>query len=286
MTVTVRRLRTALETAPELTDAEERIGTILLSNPREAPLLTAAQLAERAGVHESTVIRFAQKLGYSGYLALRSDLAKDSMHRDTLTMRVQERGDHLSFDYVIQAQIESLSRLREHIAQESIDAAAATIAGATRVHVFGRGLLAPLAEFFERKMLLLGLSVALVRESGQELVERMAAVQPDDVVVFFVFSEHYAELNPFVEPLATHGSKIVLITDESTARMLPAPEAVLAIPRAEIRFGLFVPFIAVCYALEFTVTLQNPERVRLTRERVTYLGARTAGGQPGGPALP
>lgn len=189
MTLTAPRFRAALETAPGLTDAEHRIGTILLSHPREAPLWTAAQLAEKSGVHESTVIRFAQKLGYAGYLALRSELARDSIDRDTVSLRMQERGDHLSFDYVIQEQIQSLSRLRDHISQSSIDAAAATISNAARVHVFGRGLLAPLAEFLERKLLLLGLSVTLIRESGPELAERLAAARPDDVVILFAFSE-------------------------------------------------------------------------------------------------
>jgi DNA-binding MurR/RpiR family transcriptional regulator len=268
-----QRLRVALDGAPaELTDAEAKIGTILLDNPREAPLLTAAQLAARVGVHESTVIRFAQKLGYPGYLALRSDLAQDLLQYDTVSTRLRERGDQFSLDLIVKAQIESLARLPDHITQESINAAADAIVRATRVHVFGSGLLAPLAEFFERKLLLLGISGAMIRERGRELAERVASIEPTDAVVLFAFSEQYADLEPYVAALSDQGSSVLLITDESVARMKPAPLAVLSVPRPEV-FGLFVPLVAVCYALDFTVAHLVPDRVRATRERVAQLTA-------------
>src|SRR4051812_29289424 len=61
----------------ELTVSEHRIASILLGDPHDCMLLSAAQLAERATIHESTVIRFAQKLGYVGYPELRADVVAD-----------------------------------------------------------------------------------------------------------------------------------------------------------------------------------------------------------------
>ena len=42
---------------------------------------TAADVAEKASTHESTVVRLAQKLGYRGYPDLRNDLRRDEGSR-------------------------------------------------------------------------------------------------------------------------------------------------------------------------------------------------------------
>ncbi|TFH35914.1 MAG: MurR/RpiR family transcriptional regulator, partial [Anaerolineales bacterium] len=58
------------------TPAQERIADYLLDHSLDAALLTATQLAQRLDVDPATVVRFAQKLGYRGYLELKADLVR------------------------------------------------------------------------------------------------------------------------------------------------------------------------------------------------------------------
>lgn len=58
------------------TPAQERIAEYLLDHTLEAALLTATELAQRMDVDPATVVRFAQKLGYQGYLELKADLSR------------------------------------------------------------------------------------------------------------------------------------------------------------------------------------------------------------------
>jgi len=58
------------------TPAQERIADYLLSHTLQAALLTATELAQRLDVDPATVVRFAQKLGYRGYLELKVDLGR------------------------------------------------------------------------------------------------------------------------------------------------------------------------------------------------------------------
>ena len=58
------------------TPAQERIADYLLDHTLEAALLTATELAQRLDVDPATVVRFAQKLRYRGYLDLKADLGR------------------------------------------------------------------------------------------------------------------------------------------------------------------------------------------------------------------
>jgi DNA-binding MurR/RpiR family transcriptional regulator len=61
---------------PSFTPAQERIANYLLSHTLEAALLTATELAQQVEVDPATVVRFAQKLGYAGYLELKDALGQ------------------------------------------------------------------------------------------------------------------------------------------------------------------------------------------------------------------
>jgi DNA-binding MurR/RpiR family transcriptional regulator len=56
------------------TPAQARIADYLLMNTLNAALLTATELAQQVDVDPATVVRFAQKIGYDGYLALKAEL--------------------------------------------------------------------------------------------------------------------------------------------------------------------------------------------------------------------
>jgi LacI family transcriptional regulator len=54
-----------------------RLASFFIGHPDDTALLTSAQVAERCGVHASSVVRLAQGLGFSGYSELRSLFQKD-----------------------------------------------------------------------------------------------------------------------------------------------------------------------------------------------------------------
>lgn len=57
-----------------LTPAQARIADYVMAHTLDAALLTATELAQEVKVDPATVVRFAQKLGYAGYLELKEAL--------------------------------------------------------------------------------------------------------------------------------------------------------------------------------------------------------------------
>jgi DNA-binding MurR/RpiR family transcriptional regulator len=59
-----------------LSPNQERIARFVLDHPLDTALLTATELAQQLDVDPATVVRFAQKLGYRGYLELKTNLGQ------------------------------------------------------------------------------------------------------------------------------------------------------------------------------------------------------------------
>ena len=76
--------------ASELSPAQRLVARWLAAHPRQAIDLPIAELADRCGVSEPTVIRFCRRLGLTGYRALKTQLAGVSeqphsfLHQDVL----------------------------------------------------------------------------------------------------------------------------------------------------------------------------------------------------------
>ncbi|WP_165976865.1 MurR/RpiR family transcriptional regulator [Arthrobacter nitrophenolicus] len=253
--------REALSKAPgNLTSAERRISEVLLGDRRGAPLYTAAQLAEVANVHESTVVRFAQKLGYAGYLALRLELASDSMGPANLRIKTQPGSDESSLYRVLRGQIEVLEKVIDHVPQTSIDGAMKALLDADRVFLAANGLAGPLADFFARKIALLGIPSTVIHQTGAELGHQLATVRPQDIVVFFLLSTEYESIKPFESVLIDQGTTVVFVTDQPILALQPQAQFVLAVPRSELKHGVFVVLATIGYAMDYSLMQQLAAR--------------------------
>ena len=62
-------------TLPSLAPAEQRVGQLLLTDPRAFASLPVVELAERAKVSKPTVVRFCRSVGYSGLSDFKLKLA-------------------------------------------------------------------------------------------------------------------------------------------------------------------------------------------------------------------
>src|SRR5690242_15604708 len=62
---------------PNLRDTERKIADYVLAHAEEVIYLSITELADRTDTSEASVIRFAQRLGYAGYAALKIALTID-----------------------------------------------------------------------------------------------------------------------------------------------------------------------------------------------------------------
>lgn len=259
-----------------LTAAERRVAGLLLADPRGAPFLRAADLARKAEVHESTVVRFAQKLGYSGLIDMRQALIADSISSMDRTIAMREEGEPFSLALVISSQVQALEELAEKVPQERIDSVVAAVLGGRHVHVMGHGLLLPAVELLRAKFAKSGLHVRDITQTGHERAQRLALVGPGDVLVCLAFADDYQKIRQQLELLERDGTTVVLLTDEEALLSPQLPAHVIAIPRDRARHGVLVPMTALCYAIHYDLLQHRAEEMRAVRARAAQLEAAEA----------
>lgn len=234
-----------------LTPAEQRTATVLLQDSQDVLFLPTTGVAARANVHESTVIRLAQKLGYDGYAALREDLRQEARQVDVLARsRFRDRKGH-RLSQLVHDEAQALLRLAGTVDQDRLDALARTLLGARRIFVYGAPILVISAE---KRLRRLGLNVVDLPNGGRDVPEKLLSVDGRDVLLAFVLREPYKALAKLTQYAGQRGADIAIISDTPGLNLPVAPQHLLiALRGADTTFGTMTVPIVFCYALELAI---------------------------------
>lgn len=253
------------ERGDRLTRADRQLLDVVLSHPTEAAFLGGGQVAARAGVHQATATKLAQKLGYDGYPHLREALQHELLQGATPAERVRRRLEHTGGESLLEALVAdeaaALADLPRHVPAERLDAAAQLLLDARHAHLYGRGNAAVLTELLHRRLRRYGLRSTPLPSSGRDLAEALVGLGEDDVVVAFAFRRAPRHLGVLLQRARAAGARSLLVTDTLGPTVAPAPDVVLAAPRGSGREfqSLTVP-MAVTNALVLALARLAPDR--------------------------
>jgi DNA-binding MurR/RpiR family transcriptional regulator len=269
-----------------LTPADERVVRAMLADPVAASFWSASELAQRAGVHEASVVRLAQKLGFKGYPELRAtlqdDVISDAKPAERVRRRLAQAADSDLLAALVGDEIAALQELARTVTQAQLDAAAQLLARARRVALFGSGHATALVELMDRRLRRSGCATLVLPDSARDLAEHLLPLRPDDALLVFAFRTRPPRLDALLSFAATLGAPVVLVSDTLGPLIRPQPQVLLAAPRgaAGDYQTLTVP-MAICNALILTLARvdggRSLESLRLLEsllEQFGYEGGR------------
>ncbi len=272
-----------------LTSSDRAILSVLSNQPENAIFLSVAQLAEKADVHKSTVVRLAHKLGFEGYPELRGQIRLEALPETNLDTRSRQRrhsieqGSNLAA--LIESEIAALNAIGKTVSQSQIDAAAGYLAQATTIHIVGRGSAAALAMHLDRRLRRSGFSTNVALNlQRRDLAEKFMTLRKDDAVILFAFqapSSLPAGYAGLIQHCNDIGASSVLIGDSTCPTVRPRPDISLSVSRPDegvmqLRTGPLV----VCEALAMTLAHKNPEQAVKELEALEDLRANLLNDRP------
>ena len=261
--------------AVQLSASEDRVMNVLLgADMSHAP---AAEVAQKANTHESTVVRLAKKLGYRGYPELRADLRRDegALASGSSPMR-RDTGHHL--DEFLRDEMKAFDALSRFVSQADLDAAARTLHTTRTVYLLSSVDERPTLDLLARRLRRLGMTVVSLRPTPKDLAERFVSFDHTCTLIGFALREAPKQLLTMVAEANRRGGKTILITDVPGYKFRPAPDHLIAARRGndgEYRTQL-IP-IALCYALQLAIFYLDPDRYQATRDSIDDL-TRLLGG--------
>ncbi|MEU6841853.1 MurR/RpiR family transcriptional regulator [Streptomyces sp. NPDC046716] len=268
-----RWLGDALPDVP-LSKAQARVVDVIVRNPQLASYAEIAQIAERADVNSSTVVRAAQTLGFRGWPDLQRELrARYLVHistEDTLT----EHGEHHSpLHEALTHDIENLRQTLESNTAGDAEAAIATLAAARSILVVGVGSFAGPAGVMAHLGSTMGYPMALENRAGVHLATAVNSLGPGDVLVVVNMWRSVKQILVAAEAAHTAGAKVVAITDMRRGRLATSiADHLLIVPSEGISFFQSVTAAtSVVYGLLAGMQAAQPERSRAAIRRTQQL---------------
>ena len=203
----------------ELTHSEQRIAAYLMNYYEQAALFSAAELAQQLQISEATVVRFARRVGYSGYPALHRDLLDILHEQATTSSRLQTKLADLKsspghvFTKTVEMEIKYLVDAEQSINLEDFDKAVEIILAGRRLFIVSGGPSSILADLLDIRLRRFGMETVLITETGRNIYEKLLLLQPDDAVIVAAFHNITKELTAVLSHSANTGCRSVFITD-------------------------------------------------------------------------
>ena len=200
----------------KLSKSHRRIAECIVTHYDKVVFMTASKLGEYVGVSESTVVRFAAALGYSGYPQLQKALQELLRHRLTASQRFELTNDmdHVQvLNKVLKADIQNIRSTLDEIDISSFERAIDMILQARQIYVMGLRSSAPIAEFFAHYLKFIFPNVTVVTSGVSDIFEQLARISEGDLLIGISFPRYASRSIEAMDFARKQGASLIAITD-------------------------------------------------------------------------
>jgi DNA-binding MurR/RpiR family transcriptional regulator len=219
----------------------QQIAEFVLDHPTEVALGTVAEVAERAGVPPSAIVRFAHALGFGGFTEMqqvfRSRLVAGvapSYKARLARMKHEEKSilgrkpSAVLGRFVAEAQ-SALVTLSQSAHARELDAATAILAKARDIYLLGLGGSFPVATHLAYVLRKLGRRVVLLDGIGGSIHEQSHPAGSDDALVAISFRNYYPDTARLFPELVARSVPAISITDSLLSPIVEGAKVVFEI---------------------------------------------------------
>lgn len=201
---------------------QKQISSFILVHYDKAAYMTAAKLGALVGVSESTVVRFANELGFAGYPELQHSLQEMIRSKLTTIQRIEITNDRIGesdlLEKVLNSDIEKIKHTLEEIDRTSFENAVDDLIGAQMIYIIGMRSSSSLASFMYHYLNLVFPHVRLVRTtSGSEIFEQLLRINDKDAIVGISFPRYSKRIINALGYAKKQGAKVISITDSAAS---------------------------------------------------------------------
>jgi DNA-binding MurR/RpiR family transcriptional regulator len=255
-----------------LTPTQRRIAHSLVQHAPSAAYLSAAEVADLAGVSQPSVTRFATALGFAGYPALRREL------RSLVDVNATATTEGNAMQRAVRAEAEHLERLVGQLEDPAPVKAAAGILVATRpLPVLGLRVAAPLAAYFGYFAAKVHPDVRVLDSGGTQMLDRLdqARAAGAGAMLAIVLPRYPRETLDAIREATAAGLRVVALTDSAVSPAAPYADVVLpAAVGTQLVFDLHTGPMAMAMVLLQAMCDARPEPVQRRLEDFEATAAR------------
>jgi len=264
----------------DLTKSEKRIANFLRKNQDEGSFLSAAQVADRLGISEATVVRFARTLGFASYPAMRSHLQQNFRQRITHSSRIRSKIGDLReagdiFERLVVSELDYLTQAMETVDRQELKRAAELFKERSRIFVFGLGPSISLVDLMDIRLRRMGKDVVPLKSSGREVLESLLSLTQNDLMFVICFFDLNPTLQLVLDYANETGCPIIVLTDTLESIIGQKANVILAARRGPIsEFHSLVVPMTVINTLLLSLASEDQKQVTENLDKLDQLRDR------------
>lgn len=255
------------ERMPTFSKGQKMISNYILDNYDKAAYMTAAKLGAIVQVSESTVVRFAIEMGFTGYPEFQHALREmvrtrlTSFQRMAVTSDLIGDGDLLT--KVLLSDIEKIRKTIEEIDRDAFAAAVDSIVSAKHIYIMGVRSSASLAGFLNYNLRMIFDDVKFVQTTSRsEMFEQMMSIGEGDVMIAISFPRYSKRIIQAVDFAKHAGADVIALTDSPMSPIATGADQILVAKSDMVSFvdSLAAP-LSIINAIVMAVSMKKQEEL-------------------------
>jgi DNA-binding MurR/RpiR family transcriptional regulator len=176
----------------EFSRSQKDVAQYVVDHLDEVAFHTAEELARRASTSSSTVVRFAQALGFEGFPELQ-EAAREEYRHHHRRFGPPQAGlesaaplfslDQSPFEQAVAADHVNVEDTARKVSRSEVDAAIEAIASADRLLIVGTDQMAFFASYLRHLLMLLDLRAEIAASPSQEALSRLGRIDESTLVI-------------------------------------------------------------------------------------------------------
>ncbi|ADD02404.1 transcriptional regulator, RpiR family [Thermoanaerobacter mathranii subsp. mathranii str. A3] len=256
----------------KLSKSQKIIAEYIINHYDKAAFMTAAKLGASINISESTVVRFANTLGYNGYPELQSALQELIKNKLTTVQRLEmtEETDEIAIlNNVLKADIENIKETISEINKNDFRSVVSDIINAAKIYIIGSRSSIVIAEYLGFYLNLIRQNVSVVKAGVSDVFEQILRVSENDLVIGIGFPRYSKRTLEVLKYAKSQNAKIVTITDSLISPLTSVADEILIAKSNMASFvdSLVAP-LSLVNALVVAVGLKEKEKIANTFEKL------------------
>jgi DNA-binding MurR/RpiR family transcriptional regulator len=209
-----------------------QVAVFLWQHPAAVALGTVTSVAAEAAVQPSTLVRFAQNLGYSGFSELQ-DLFKSHLaegHLAGARRRDAQPGEAARLvEGFVEAAAASLARVGERLDMTALERMAEALAAADILYLVGSKRAFAVTTYISLSLANLGVRNIALDNVGAAAFEMLRGATPRDALLAVSFTPYNSVTPELAAAAAQMGVPVVALTDSAFSPLAPISQAYIEV---------------------------------------------------------
>jgi len=242
---------------PSFTRTEKRIADFILNNSKDVIYMSVTELAEKCGVGEGTVVRFARDIGFSGYQELKLTLSRDLVNPFENVLEDASVRDSLEsiVNKITTKNLKAISDTTRLIDINALKKAIRALSNARKVELYGVGASGFTALEAKYKFLRIGILCDALTDPHLQAMSA-ATLTSKDVAIGISYSGATKDTIDSLKIAKNAGAKTICITNFARSPITKVADIVLltASPESPLASGAIRSIIAQLHILDLLFT--------------------------------